>query len=268
MALVLSGSIALIRPAAPSAARYRPVRRRIPASLTLAVAAAVSMAATHGHGEPPEAVTVRPDLPAAVMAASTTVTPAPAPEAPSGGHFAMVDDVELVLPAAQVVAHGFHEAGAGGTHPLTPVGTMLAGEGSNGFDEAEAIVDAAGPEYLILPTRSRGTAPTSAADVAVEAGEDVVAPVDGVVTKVADYTLYGSHRDTLVHIRPTAGPHLEVKVLHIDGVTVAAGDPVVAGETVIADTARRIPVRNQIDRFAGAALPHVHLEVIDAVGES
>jgi multidrug resistance efflux pump len=51
-------------------------------------------------------------------------------------------------------------------------------------------------------------------------------------------------------------------VPHVAGVSVREGDTVVAGETVIAETARRVPVRNQIDRILGRRLPHVHLEVI------
>jgi murein DD-endopeptidase MepM/ murein hydrolase activator NlpD len=228
------------------------------------IAAAVLIAATHGEGD--QAVgPAAPDLPAAVMAAMTTVDPAPVPEpAPPGIAFAEVDGVELVLPAAAVIAHGFHEAGSGGPVPLTPIGRFEPGGDTNGFDESGAVVDTSGPHYLVMPTRNRGTAPTGAVDVVLEPGEDVLAPVDGVVTKVADFALYGRHQDTLVHIRPDRAPHLEVKVLHVEGVVVGEGDPVVAGETVVAATARRIPVRNQIDRFVGRALPHVHLEVVPA----
>ncbi|MBS3940979.1 MAG: hypothetical protein KG028_08460 [Actinobacteria bacterium] len=256
----------MIRPASLAAARSRPrpARRRVPASLALMVAAAVLIAATHGDGD--QAVgRAAPDLPSAVVAATTTVAPAPVPEpAPTGIAFAEVDGVELVLPAAATVAHGFHEAGGGGPLPLTPVGMLQPGEDTNGFDEADALVDTDGPHYLVMPTRNRGTAPTGAVDVVLEPGEDVLAPVDGVVTKVADFALYGRYQDTLVHIRPDGAPHLEVKILHIEGVVVGEGDAVVAGQTVVAGTARRIPVRNQIDRFVGQAWPHVHLEVVPA----
>ncbi|HSK24937.1 MAG TPA: hypothetical protein VK906_17260 [Egicoccus sp.] len=222
------------------------------------------IAATHADDARPASAPAAPDLPAAVKAASTTIAPAGEPTADAAPvRFAEVDGAELVLPAAQVVAHGFHEPGGDGPEPLTPVGTLRTA-GATGFDEADAVADPSGPGYLVLPTRNRGTSPTGAVDIVVEVGEDVLAPVDGIVTTVADYTLYGTHADTLVHIRPDAAPHLEVKVLHVAGVSVREGDPVVAGETVIADTARRVPVRNQIDRFVDRRLPHVHLEVLSA----
>lgn len=248
----------------PAAVRIRSARR-LPATLALTLVAAVAIAATHAPADgAPSLAPVRPDLSSAVLAAATPVAPVEAEPTPTSVPFAMVEGAELVLPADDVVTHGFHEPGGGGPLALTPVGTMLPGEGGNGFDEADAVADASGPEYLVLPTRHRGTAPTGAVDVVLAADQAVVAPVDGTIVKVADYALYGRHADTLLHIRPAAAPHLEVKVLHVDGPTVAEGDTVVAGETVIAAEARRMPVRNQIDRYAGDALPHVHLEVVPA----
>lgn len=254
----------LIRPALLPAARVRPDRRRVPASLALATAGVLLIAATNADGGQPASAPAAPDLPAAVQAASTTIAPVAPNAPPTPVAFAAIDGVELLLPAAQVVAHGFHEPGGGGPEALTPMGTLQTAE-TNGFDEADAIADPSGPDYLVLPTRHRGTSPTGAVDVVVEEGEDVLAPVDGVVTTVADYALYGTHEDTLVHIRPHAAPHLEVKMLHVADVSVREGDAVVAGETVIADTARRVPVRNQIDRFVDRPLPHVHLEVLSSV---
>lgn len=232
------------------------------------MAAAVLIGATHANDQP-QAAPAAPDLNAAVTTVSTTVVALDDAEPqPTGVRFAEIDGAELVLPAADVVAHGFHEAGGNGPETITPIGTLESGEGANGFDASGAVADADGPDYLVLPTRQRGTTPTSAVDIVVEPGEDVLAPVDGIVTTVADYTLYGKHTDTLVRIRPDAAPHLEVKILHIGGVTVAEGDSVIAGESVIADTARRFPVSNQIDTFVGRALPHAHLEVIASASDA
>ncbi|MFA9445154.1 hypothetical protein [Egicoccus sp. AB-alg6-2] len=182
------------------------------------------------------------------------------PPATSTEVFAVVEGLDLRLPADEVVALGFHEAAASAALPLSPVGTWEQTEDPNGFDPAD-IASTDGPEFLVLPSRQRAQHPTSAADVVLEETERVVAPVDGVVVAVADYHLYGKVTDTLVHIRPTDRPDLRVAVLHLDGASVAEGDQVLAGETVIAPAARLLDFPSQIDRFVGAALPHVHVEV-------
>ncbi|GGI04927.1 hypothetical protein [Egicoccus halophilus] len=176
--------------------------------------------------------------------------------------FALVDELELHLPAAQVEAHGFHEAAGSTPLPLTPVGTLVDTGDLNGFDPASAVADDAGPDYLVLPTRDRAQHPASAADVVVRPDEAVLAPVDGEVTAVADYHLYGQHTDTVVYVRPDDAPHLTVRVLHVEDVAVGEGDVVTAGSTVLADRARQLPFASQIDRLVGDTLPHVHLEVV------
>jgi hypothetical protein len=56
-----------------------------------------------------------------------------------------------------------------------------------------------------------------------------------------------------------------VKILHIDGVQVARGDRVVAGETVVAARPTLLPFPSQVDELATAKppWPHVHIEVVD-----
>ncbi len=64
-------------------------------------------------------------------------------------------------------------------------------------------------------------------------------------------------------INPDGRPDLEVKLLHIQGVAVEAGDRVEAGD-VIAANATLFPFQSQIDRLTGdPSWPHVHLEVVD-----
>ncbi|MFA9428579.1 hypothetical protein [Egicoccus sp. AB-alg2] len=174
--------------------------------------------------------------------------------------FARVKGLDLRLPADDVVAHGFHEAAGSGPLVLRPVGTWEERADANGFDPDDAIADADGPGYLVLPTRGRAQHPTSAADVVLEIDEPVVAPVDGRVTKVADYRLYDEHDDLRIEIRPHDAPHLRVTLLHVEGAEVKQGDDVRAGDLVAA-RARLFPFPSQIDRFVGAALPHVHVEV-------
>jgi hypothetical protein len=53
-----------------------------------------------------------------------------------------------------------------------------------------------------------------------------------------------------------------VKLLHISGVGVRAGDRVAAGKTTIAQHATPLPFGSQIDAFTeDPAWPHVHMEV-------
>jgi hypothetical protein len=87
--------------------------------------------------------------------------------------------------------------------------------------------------------------------------------VDGVVTEVRPYLLYGQHPDTRVEIRPDDAPHLRVVLIHVDGVQVAAGDRLTAGETVLAGSANRFPFSSHVDRYLERGWPHVHLEVVD-----
>lgn len=196
-------------------------------------------------------------LEAAATAATATE---PTPIARAAG-------VELVAPSAAAVLVGFHEAAGPGTVPmksLAPLAVEL-NEGKETVVAEEAEDDQVAP-VMELPTRDRGQPAASAVDIAVPAWEDIVAPVGGRVTAVSPYTLYGEFADTRIEIEPKGHPGVRVVMIHVGGVEVEPGDVVVAGETVVARTARQFPFSSQIDRFAeeasGAARPHVHMEVI------
>jgi hypothetical protein len=84
------------------------------------------------------------------------------------------------------------------------------------------------------------------------------------VKRAGTYTLYCEYRDDYVVIEPDERPGWEVKVLHIDGVRVRAGDRVVAAETVLAPRPHKLPFESQVDEVtAPPPWPHVHVEVID-----
>jgi biotin carboxyl carrier protein len=165
------------------------------------------------------------------------------PEAPAGVErtevFARVGDLALHLPAAAVVVTGFHQASTPGS---------------------VAMVPASG--HRVLPSRGRGYPATSAVDVVLQDDERVRSPVSGTVTHVESYALYGRYPDRRVVIRPHADRDLRVVMLHVHGVQVEAGDEVEAGVTRIANRARRLPFRSQVDKVtAPDAWPHVHYEV-------
>ncbi|MGI8538007.1 MAG: hypothetical protein ACR2K2_16365 [Mycobacteriales bacterium] len=159
--------------------------------------------------------------------------------------FATVLGVTLYHPSRRVERIGFHQSSHDGAGTFDPLPT------------------AANP--VTMSDRNRGTGPRTAADVVVDPEVEVRAPVDGTVIRSGTYVLYCKYSDDFVVIEPVNRPGLEVKMIHIDGVRVKAGDRVVAGKTVLAPRATKLPFTSQVDRLRSAdpAWPHVHLEVVD-----
>ena len=184
-----------------------------------------------------------------VEATTTTTTPPPPPvrsvTETAWAPFATAAGLTLVHPAARVERVGFHESNHEGARPLEPATTA-----------ASAVT---------LEARERGTGARTAADVVVDPAAAIRAPVTGRVKRAGTYVLYCKHSDDYVVIAPDDRPGWEVKILHIDGVRVRAGDRVVAGRTVLAPRATQLPFESQVDelRTVDPAWPHVHIEVVD-----
>lgn len=179
--------------------------------------------------------------------------PEPVEEVAEPYAFARVGGTELLTPTPLPLLVGFHQASGRAPVALEPVGERITP------DDLDA---AATGTYAILPSRGRGTSPTSAVDIVVPPDEQVLAPVTGKVVSVSRYTLYASMTDIVIVIAPDDAPGMLVKVLHVDEAEVAVGDPVVAGRTPIAARGRALPFSSQVDRIVGERLPHVHIEVI------
>ncbi len=174
--------------------------------------------------------------------------------------FATHDGVRLVLPNEGALLVGFHEASYPSALDFTPVGDSIANDNRTKFTAPPT--DPAGPEYVVEASRGRPQGATSAVDVALRADQPVHAIVDGVVTDVRPYQLYGKYPDTRIEIRPDARPDLRVVLIHVVGVHVAVGDRLRAGETLLADHANVFPFSSQIDNYFDQTLPpHVHIEV-------
>jgi hypothetical protein len=154
--------------------------------------------------------------------------------------------IVLVHPSARVERVGFHQS------------SIL------GAQELEVLPTAVAP--ATLGTRNRGTGGRTAADVVVQPGTAVLAPVNGTVVTAGPYRLYCSVADETVVIEPEAHPGWRVVLFHVLGVRVAPGQVVEAGLTVVADAAHALPFRSQIDRLATTqpAWPHVHVEIDDS----
>ena len=159
----------------------------------------------------------------------------------------VADGVVLHHPSSRVERVGFHESN------------------HDGARQFEALVSTVLP--TVLETRDRGTGSQTAADVVVDPAVEIRAPVTGTVKRAGTYTLYCDYSDEYVVIVPDGveWDHWDVKILHIVGVQVAAGDRVVAGETVIALQPHQLPFDSQVDelRTADPAWPHVHIEAVD-----
>lgn len=158
--------------------------------------------------------------------------------------YATVGQVRLVHPAAGVERVGFHESAHDGSQQAVP--------------STDAI------RSLTMDTRHRGTGSETAADIVVPPDSEIRSPVTGRVVRSGTYRLYCRYRDDYMVVEPDAHPGWEVKVFHIDGVQVSAGDRVDAGVTRIAPRATVLPFSSQVDRYtAEPSWPHVHVEVID-----
>jgi hypothetical protein len=181
-----------------------------------------------------------------------TSAPSPTPSAPPARivdeqewvPFARTDSVVLRLPSRRVERIGFHQSNHEGAQELTAL--------------------PAAPRPVTEETRGRLTAARTAVDVVSDPDVEVRSPVSGRVKRSGGYVLYCKYHDDYAVIAPDSRPGWEVKVLHIDGVIVHAGDRVVAGVSVIAPRPAKLPFASDIDKdTAPPHWPHVHLEVVD-----
>lgn len=242
-------------------------RSRTPLALVAAVAAVagLSLAAAHqassaSASTAPAAAAAADDVASVPPNTETMVGNDTVAASPATPHFAQVGGVYLQLPADDVVVLGFHEAATRDPLALSPVGRVVDHQNTTKFDPPPA--DDAGTPYVVLSSRGRPMPATSAADLVMAEGVAVRSPVDGEVTDVREYYLYGKHLDQRVEIAPAANPDLRVVMIHVDGVAVSVGDEVVAGQTVVASQARRFDFSSHIDRYTEPERHgHVHLEV-------
>jgi hypothetical protein len=185
-------------------------------------------------------------VPPTTTSAPPTTTTLPPRQVLDTGYRAFLDaqGVTLNYPTARVEIVGFHESNLAASRPLV----ALPGPG----------------RYVVMPTRDRHTANATAADVESDPDGEVRAPVSGVVKRGGTYTLYCKYTDSFLVIEPDSHPGWEVKLLHINGLVVAKGQRVVAGETKVAMHPTRLPFVSDVEQFSQAPVwPHVHLEVDD-----
>ncbi len=184
--------------------------------------------------------------PTTTSTSTTTTRPHPARAVVPQGWvpYAQAGPVVLHHPSDRVEAIGFHQSAQDGA-------------------QAQAAV-AGAVRWFTMPSRDRDTVATGAADIVVEPNRGIRSPVTGTVLRATTYTLYCDHVDQVVVIEPDSRPGWQVKILHIEGLSVTAGQRVEAGVTPLAGRARVLPFPSQVEDHTGLpAWPHVHVEVID-----
>ncbi|HVT78182.1 MAG TPA: hypothetical protein VHD87_14195 [Acidimicrobiales bacterium] len=185
-------------------------------------------------------------LPPTTLPPTTTTTAAPTRHVLDTGYRPFLDAQGLTLsfPTAHVEVVGFHQSNLAGARHLVPL---------------PGITDT-----VVMPTRDRNTDPQSAADVESDPNGEVRAPVSGVIKRGGTYTLYCKYTDSFLVIAPDDHPGWEVKLLHVAGLDVRAGQRVVAGETKVAESPHRLPFVSDVEQYSVAPVwPHVHMEVDD-----
>jgi hypothetical protein len=214
-------------------------------------------ATTTGTAAPTEeAAPDRDTTPGAEEATAASATPSTRP-------LARYDDLVLHLPSPTPVVVGFHEAATTAALGLQPVGTLTEDHNTTRTELPADVTG--GTPYVVLSSRGRAAAPTSAMDVVLEPDDPVLSPVTGTVVDVRGYLLYGAHADLRVEVVPDARPDLKLVLIHLDEVGVGIGDRVLAGVTPLAGTARAFPFGSHIDRETEPdRYPHVHLELASA----
>lgn len=153
--------------------------------------------------------------------------------------FAKIGKVEFRLPGRRPEYVGFHQASNPRVLPFRRWGIPLSD---------------------FMSSRGRGTHRAGAVDIPMPPGDTVYAPVSGKVVEAKRYALYGKYTDEMLRIVPDDDPRMLTTLLHVRNLRVKAGDRVVAGETVIADSTRKLPFWSQVDGYSGRAWGHAHIE--------
>jgi len=113
--------------------------------------------------------------------------------------------------------------------------------------------------------RNRPGKPDTAVDVGANPGSDVLAPLDGTVVKVKAFKLYGKYDDYEIHIQPDGYPTIDCVMIHLEDVSCAPGDRVVAGVTRLAAVRKLAKgVGPQLRSYTANGGYHTHVQLNDA----
>lgn len=169
--------------------------------------------------------------------------------------------LKLSLPGkdGDVVGIGFHQAERREAIAIKPAVKYFDREST--ATVREAVVASKEPVLFVMTPRGRGSALTSAMDIAMVPGAAVYCPVDGVVTVVKTYNLYGKMMDYHVEIQPDGYPDLRVAIIHIDNIQVTVGQRVHRRVDQIG-WMRPLPgITSQVNKYLPHQCDHVHIQV-------
>jgi len=190
--------------------------------------------------------------------------------------FATYRSLNLRLPVdpGDVTALAFHQASGKETlamDSLAPDADMAqaakvkaipASESASGSVETTSTQTIWQGSVLRLWRSNRTGKPDTAADVGANAGSAVYAPVTGTVLQVRAYSLYNKYPDYEIHIKPDGWPEVDVVLIHVDDVSVTAGDRVTAGASRIACVRKMSDkIDIQLGGYTKNGGDHVHLQL-------
>lgn len=134
--------------------------------------------------------------------------------------------------------------------------------GSAPASDAEEAATIWNGTVIRLWRSNRRGAPDTAIDCGANAGTEVLAPLSGIVISVRPYKLYGRYDDFEIHIRPDGHDDLDLVLIHVDDVSVEAGDRVEAGITRLACVRKMSDKTDlQLAAYTRNGGDHVHVQL-------
>jgi len=169
--------------------------------------------------------------------------------------------LKLSLPGknGDVIGVGFHEAERREAIAITPAVNYFNRDTT--ATVRKAVLATKSPVLFVMSSRGRGSASTSAMDIAMVPGAAVYSPVDGVVTMVKTYNLYGKLMDYHIEIEPDGYPDLRVAIIHIDNIHVTVGQRVQRRVDQIGWMRPLPDIASQINKYLPSRYDHVHIQV-------